>query len=248
MSSIIWTRCAGEGEVRPLEARPWRVVEGQHLVSTRKLVDTDAEQVLLEELLEESKPAAVGGSLHYLLATPFRYPPLPRGSRFGHRHERGIWYGSLEKETAFGEAAYYRWLFLAGTKAALSPLEVDVTSFRAQVATRFGVDLRSEAFGLYRSRIASPRSYVSTQSLGRAMRAAGVEAFLWPSARTEGTNLGLFTPDAFSSKRPSSFEPWHCIATDEAVEYRRRDFFRHVVLRFERRDLLVAGELPSPAT
>lgn len=248
MSSSIWTRCAGAASARRLEARPWRVVEGQHLVSTRKLVDTDDEHVVLENLLEASKPASLEVTLHYLLSTPFRYPPLRRGSRFGGRQERGIWYGSLERATAFAESAYYRLLFLAGTRAELSPLEVDVTSFRGKIATPRGIDLRRGSFAAHRSRIASPRSYRATQALGQAMREDGIEAFLWPSARlADGTNVGVLTPGAFASKRPTALEPWHCVATEDAVEYRRRDFFRHVVLRFERGEFLVGGELPSPA-
>src|SRR5690606_40733910 len=73
MSSSIWTRCAGASELRPLRLEPWRVVEAQHRVSTRKLVDTLEEQALLEDLIERAKPPdPTGGRLHYLLATPFR--------------------------------------------------------------------------------------------------------------------------------------------------------------------------------
>ena len=49
------------------------------------LVDTMAEQQRLEQLLDESKPPVPPEcrSLHYLLATPFRYgAPYPGGSRF----------------------------------------------------------------------------------------------------------------------------------------------------------------------
>src|SRR3954463_15070833 len=109
MSSSIWTRCAGDSEIRPLDVSPWRVVEAQHQLSTRKLVDSAEEQMLLEDLIERSKPPATAGTrLHYLLATPFRYPPLRHGSRFGSRFVRGIWYGSETRRTAFAEVAYYR--------------------------------------------------------------------------------------------------------------------------------------------
>ena len=77
MSSSIWTRCAGDSELRPLRLSPWRVVESQHQVSTRKLVDSADEQALLEELIDGAKPPDLTrGRLHYLLFTPFRYPPL----------------------------------------------------------------------------------------------------------------------------------------------------------------------------
>src|SRR6185436_5312824 len=116
MSFSIWTRCAGGSELRTLRLSPWRVVEAQHQVSTRKLVDSTEEQILLEELIDSVKPPDItSGRLHYLLFTPFRYPPLPHGSRFGGRHERGIWYGSLELRSAFAEVAYYRLLFIEGS-------------------------------------------------------------------------------------------------------------------------------------
>ena len=41
MSSSIWTQCAGRTRVRPLAGDAWRVVEPQHLVATRKLVDSE---------------------------------------------------------------------------------------------------------------------------------------------------------------------------------------------------------------
>jgi len=84
MSSSIWTRCAGDSELKPLRLQPWRAVEAQHQLSTRKLVDSAEEQTLLEELIDGAKPPETfGGKFHYLLSTPFRYPPLPHGSRFG---------------------------------------------------------------------------------------------------------------------------------------------------------------------
>src|SRR5512140_435060 len=125
MSASIWTRCAGRTELRRLVAEPWRTVEAQHVVSTRALVDSLEEQALLEQLLDDAKPPVPPGpefaGLHYLLATPFRYPPLAWGSRFGRRHERGIWYGSESCETALAELSYYRLLFFEGTKAKLLP-------------------------------------------------------------------------------------------------------------------------------
>ena len=129
MSSSIWTQCAGDSELRPLRLSPWRAVEAQHQVSTRKLVDTLEEQQLLEELIDASKPPdATRGRLHYLLATPFRYPPLRHGSRFGTRQERGIWYGAETRRTLFAEVAYYRLIFLEGTRADLGAVVTQLTA------------------------------------------------------------------------------------------------------------------------
>ena len=107
--------CAGSSS--PLDGRAWRAVEAQHTTATRKLCDSSEEQEILEELIEGHKPPRPTGDelagLHYLLATPFRYPPLPHGSRFGTRSERALWYGAEEPRTCFAEVAYCRLLFLA---------------------------------------------------------------------------------------------------------------------------------------
>ena len=96
MSPTTWTPTALAAEARPWQGRAWRLVEAQHVVSTMKLVDDVAEQRLLEDLLEAAKPPlpAAAKGLHYLLATPFRYPPLPRGSRFRAAGEPGVFYGA----------------------------------------------------------------------------------------------------------------------------------------------------------
>jgi len=250
MSSDIWTRCAGGSRVRPLSTDPWRVVEAQHQIATRKLVASDAEQALLEEVLERHKPPLVDGApLHYLLFTPFRYPPLPHGSRFGTRGERGIWYGAETLRTALAEVAYYRLLFLEGTEADLGPLAADLTAFHVPVRTRRGVDLTAAPFARFRPAVASQTSYAATQPLGTAMREAGVEMFRYRSARDPegGVAAGLFSPDAFASRRPRALHTWRSTATPEVVEFSRRDYFERSAFRFARTEFLVDGMLPHPA-
>ena len=151
-------------------------------------MDSDEEQALLEELIEGVKPpTGAPAGLHYLLFTPFRYPPLRHGSRFGTRAEHGIWYGSRTQATAFAEKAYYLLLFLEGTTAELAPLETDVSIYQAAYETRKGVDLTRGAFARYQALISSPSDYAASQTLGREMRADGVEAFLYASARDPDT-------------------------------------------------------------
>ncbi|MEO5903902.1 MAG: RES family NAD+ phosphorylase [Gemmatimonadaceae bacterium] len=250
MSSSIWTRCAGDSEVRPLQLSPWRVVEAQHQVSTRKLVDSFEEQALLEEMIDRVKPPdQTSGRLHYLLSTPFRYPPLRHGSRFGGRRERGIWYGSEDRRTAFAEVAYYRLLFLEGSKADLGTLETALTAFTARVRTRWGMDLVVRPFADHRRAIASPTSYSSSQALGTAMRGAAVEAFRYPSARDVegGVNVGVFDPAAFGNAKPRAFETWHCAASADRVELTQADYFKRETFAFPRSQFLVKGVLPAPA-
>jgi hypothetical protein len=226
------------------------VVESQHQVSTRKLVDSADEQALLEELIDGAKPPDLTrGRIHYLLFTPFRYPPLAHGSRFGRRHERGIWYGALERRTAFAEVAYYRLLFIEGTHASLGTSTTPLTAFRATLRTARGAELDLPPFDAFRSTIASPVSYAESQSLGDAMRAAKVEAFRYPSARDVegGVNVGAFTPAVFGRTKPTSLESWHCAASRERVDVTRGDYFTRETFAFSREQFLVEGRLPSPA-
>jgi hypothetical protein len=250
MSSSIWTRCAGDSEIRALRVSPWRVVEAQHLVSTRKLVDSAEEQALLEEMIDSVKPPDItSGRLHYLLFTPFRYPPLPHGSRFGRRDERGIWYGSADLRTAFAEVSYYRLLFLEGTHAALGTVTTALTAFTADIRTSHGVDLVMQPFASYRRDIASPTSYQSSQALGAAMRSAGVEAFRYPSARDNegGINVAAFVPAVFGKSKPGSLETWHCAASRTHVDVTQGDYFVRKRFAYPREQFLVKGVLPAPA-
>ncbi len=249
MSSSIWTQCAGRTRVRSLAGDAWRVVEPQHLVATRKLVDSDAEQQVLEELIESTKPPLPAGRLHFLLTTPFRYPPLRHGSRFGTRAQRGIWYGSVAQRTAFAETAYYRLLFLEGTAAELAPLHVELSAFRASFRSDRGVDLAALPFAAFRDRISSPVDYRESQRLGYEMREAGVYVFRYWSARDRqgGLNVGLFNPKGFSSRKPSVPETWHCVAARDGVETTKKDVFARVSFRFARGEFEVEGRLPAPA-
>jgi hypothetical protein len=250
MSSSIWTQCAGASELRSLRLSPWRAIEAQHQVSTRKLVASADEQMLLEELIERAKPPDVTqGRVHYLLSTPFRYPPLPHGSRFGGRHERGIWYGSETRRTLFAEVAYYRLLFLEGTRADLGVVTTQLTAFTVRARSLRGVDLVAPPFDSHRRAIASRVRYAATQSLGTAMRSAGAELFRYPSARDRegGVNVAAFTPAVFGAAKPRGLETWHCTATREKVELTKRDYFGREAFEFWRESFLVDDALPAPA-
>jgi hypothetical protein len=226
------------------------VVEAQHLLSTRKLVDTAEEQMLLEEMIEQSKPPAVGGAkLNYLLFTPFRYPPLPHGSRFGSRLEQGIWYGSEALPAAFAEVAYYRLLFLAETRADLGTITTPLTAFSVSARSNRAVDLTLQPFSVFRESISSAVDYAASQALGAAMRASGVQLIRYHSARDPrgGANVAVFSPLAFGSAKPAQMQTWHCTANAERVEMAKRDHLKRQTFSFERAEFLIDGVLPSPA-
>ncbi len=251
MSPNIWTRCAERFEPQRLSGPAWRAVESQHVSSTRKLVDSDDEQQVLEALIDTAKPPWPTGrrfvGLHYLLATPFRHPPLRYGSRFGTRRERGIFYCAEEQATVLAEKAYYVLLFLEGTEADIEPLTRPLTVFQVRVSTKKGADLSQAPFDAHVERISSPTSYRDSQPLGASMRAAGVAAFRFVSARDPegGANIGLFEP-VFTTKQPINAEQWICTATRARAELKPGPAVMRSRTSFPRAVFEVDGTLPMP--
>jgi hypothetical protein len=189
-----------------------------------RLVDGLDEQALLEQLLEQSKPPlpAGTGSLHYLLATPFRYPPrYPGGSRFRAATEPGVFYGADEQRTACAELGYWRWRFLmdAPALARLTPLAH--TLFRCDVAGN-AVDLMSVPFARDADRWSSRNDYSHCQQLGGAARAAGVELIRYRSVRDPqgGACTAVLAPAAFTSK-PRDEQSWLLTVTRTRVAWQR---------------------------
>jgi hypothetical protein len=220
----LWMLCNGETHQKKLVAEPWRVVEAQHISSSRDLVDTLEQHDLLEELIEESKPPISKGN-HYLIFSPFRYPPLRYGSRFGSLYEPSLWYGSLEIETAFAEVAYYRLQFFMDCEGELDYIETPVTAFTANLSTNKGIDLTNPPFSLYQDKISNTSTYEYSQPLGSQMRDASIDAFIYFSARVkQGKNIGVYVPDVFKQKKNQYIDNqqnWLCIARKDLIEFTR---------------------------
>jgi len=248
---MIWEACRGPQQIGPLAGTLHRLVESQARVATRDYVDTLAEQALLEELLETVKPPWPAGSdrLHYLLKTPFRYPPLPWGSRFGRRHEPALCYGGGGVDTTLAEVAYYRFVFWQSMEGApvSAGIRTEHTMFSVRYRTPAGVALQGEAFAPFVDAIRDPADYRATQALGTAMRDAGVEAFEYPSARDprHGLCVGLFIPGAFAERRPRETSQWLCEVDADQVAF--KPVGHPEVVRFGIGAFLVEGWLPLPA-
>ena len=230
-----------------------RVAESQEQVATTKLVDTPEEQSQLESLLEKSKPPMPPGAqrYHYLIWTPFRYPPLPHGSRFGRRAQHGLFYGSLSLDAALAECAYYRFVFLSGMTLPLPSdrLTTGHSSFQVKLDTINGIALETAPFTAHSARISDPSQYEASQSLGDKMRAAGVEAFTYVSARYEGgINAGVFGLQAIKSRKPEHVRHWVCTTTAETVSFIRLHGRDEAPYSFQRARFLVNDVLPAPAS
>jgi hypothetical protein len=248
----IWQQCQGPAQIKPLRGRLVRLVESQAQVATLQLVDTLAEQALLEELLEASKPPLPQSAepLHYLLKTPFRYPPLRWGSRFGSVHEPSLFYGALRIDTAMAEAAYYRFLLWDGMSIAPPSGRIlsEHCTFEARYQVERGIQLQRPPFTQFQAELCHPSAYQPCQAVGAAMRGAGVEAFEYRSARCplKGNNVALFVPGALAEKRPRNLLSWLCETTADYVAFKNAQIpDTPRVFRLEAYQ--VDGGLPRPA-
>lgn len=247
--SVIWDACADQVRIGPLAGTCWRMVESQDEVATRSLVDSLAKQAALERLLEESKPPRQDdGTLHYLLATPFRYPPLRHGSRFGGRFEPSLFYAAIDRHSLLAESSYYRFVFRAGLEVPFDgPLATHHTAFAARFATNRGIALEEPPFSAFEAQLRSPADYTASQGLGARLRTEGVEAITYLSTRDpkKGRNVGLYTPNALATRKPEQQVTWRCEATDTLCLWREQGAFTVVAVEIE--PFLVDGQLPMPA-
>lgn len=247
---IDWSVCLAQAKLTGLEGVILRLVESQEQVATNQLVGSLERQAVLESMLETTKPRLRPGteSLHYLLATPFRYPPLKHGSRFGTRSDPSLFYGSLKTGTVLAEAAYYRFLFWYGMVVPpVGKFDTQHTLFGAQYRTEKGLQLQNLPFARYGDLLRSPSEYGPAQALGGAMRILGVEAFEFMSARDSagGVNVALFTPAALQGATPVCHETWLCELSGRQVRFQA--VHSHEFFSFSIDNFLISGKLP-PAT
>lgn len=247
----LWEGCDGPGHIVPLAGTLYRLVESQEQIATLSYVDTLEEQALLEQLLEQAKPRypASASGYHYLLQTPFRYPPLRWGSRFGQTHEPGILYGGCSITTTLAESAYYRLIFWHSMPPHPSKHSIDTahTLFSVGYRSMQGIALHKPPFADHHAILTHPCDYTRTQHLGTAMRGAGVDLFEYVSARDVGANLcvGLFTPTALSRKTPASTHQWLCETRSDQVTFKALS--QRTVYKFPDTQFIVDGRLPVPA-
>jgi hypothetical protein len=227
----------------------WRVVETQEKAATREITANRDEQERLEELLDQHKPSRMPGTgnLSYLLATPFRYPPLEYGSRFGGEQSPGIFYGALELQTALLETAVYLWLFQRGSRAAtaLSQIRDERMSFSVPVNTLLALDTSSADLTPLSAQLSAPADWSLSQAFGGRARQTGAEAIWYVSARRkEGTNVAVLSPAGLASKRESGRQHWQLRLTRDHCWFGLHNGESH---EFSRTMLEEEGVLEHPA-
>ena len=254
MPSATWTRAALSSERRRMSGVCWRMVEAQHRVSTMKLVDTLAEQSVLESLVDATKPPLPPECrhLHYLLATPFRYgAPYPSGSRFRRAGlTPGVFYASKTASTAVAEMTFHRLLFFADSPDTPWPGDAgDLTAFSVRFRTPIGIDLTAPPFDAERRRWTHPTDYGPCQTLADTAREADVEVLRYNSARdADGVNIAVLSCRAFAVHEPLERQTWRlslnahgarviCEFPEMRLEFSRQAFGadpRIAALRWER--------------
>ena len=176
-----------------------------------RLVDNAAEQRVLEDLLEASKPALPPGAArrHYLVFTPFRYRS-PVATRFRRAQDPGVWYGAEELRTACAEVAYWKWRFLMESEAlAGSALQTEHTFFRAKARGRCA-DLTAAPWKAAARAWMHPSDFGECQALAEAARRHGVAWIRYAAVRAEGRCGAVLTPDALALAEPFAQQTWAC--------------------------------------
>jgi hypothetical protein len=195
-----------------------------------KLVDSLAEQEILEGLVDATKPAVPPEcrGLHYLLSTPFRYAPYPKGSRFRRAGlTPGAYYAAEGQRTAAAETAFYRLLFLAespNTPWPINPFEC--TGFSVGVRSPRSLDLTQPPLDADTSVWRDPVEYDPCQELADAARKAGAEILRYASARDPemgGVCVAVLTCAAFAETDPQDFATWR-IGIGRSGAYALREF------------------------
>lgn len=240
MPSTIWTPRAVASEAIRLRRRLWRAVEAQHIASTLRLVQSLDEQLVLERILEANKPEVPPQAvhLHYLLATPFRYPS-PSGSRFRASVDSGVWYGAEQKRTACAELGYWRWRFLLDSAGLESLGPSPQTLFMASVSARCA-DLTRTPFRKERGVWTDPVSYTGTQQFAAIAREAALGAIRYESVRDRehGAACAVLRPQCFKPPEPLERQTWLLTVKAASVTW-QRDV---ATFEFAARDWMPTGE------
>jgi hypothetical protein len=214
MSSNTWTPDALRSSATRLTGKCWRVVEAQHRISTMKITDTLAEQAVLEDLLEETKPPIPRECAHldFLLLTPFRYSARnPYGSRFRRPHaEHGVFYAAEHPATAMAETAFHRTLFYAESPATPWPTNAgEYTAFCCAFKSGHVADIARKPW-LDDADLYHLSDYSGSQAFADAARGFGFEIIRYKSMRDPKglANLALLHCAVFTKPEPIERMSW----------------------------------------
>lgn len=229
----------------PYRAYVYRIVETQEYAATTRLVGTLEEQELLENLLDDVKPPYRKDTeqLHYLISTPFRYPPLKYGSRFGDITMPSYFYASEQVNVALAECAFYRFIFINDLITPYQkPVDSAHMSFKVLAKTDTAADLTKIKNQEIIQKLVSPTDYSVTQQVGRQLIEQGVKAIRFHSAREKnGINIAIAEPNVIKSSAPTNCINWMCKTTNQLVSFNAP---HTKPISFSISQFLIDGKLP----
>jgi len=239
-----------EQDLKPCNMLAKRLVENQQRSATLKLVGGDKDKHdELEAMLEASKPP-IESSLdqrHFLIKTPFRYPPLRNGSRFGKHTEKGIFYASSNLECLFAEVAYYRFVFLDDMEAPFKEwITTEHTVFDIRIKSETMLSLDEAPFDEYTELWIDPINYAACKALGAQARAIGAEVIRYYSARAlkQIRNYAVFDHNAIEGE-PVNLQGIRCTLNASKcifVNVQNNEMWTGII-----DDFLHEGVLPRPS-
>jgi hypothetical protein len=225
-----------------------RMVETQEYAATTSLVDDLQEQAILEQILDAFKPNYADNTqdLHYLISTPFRYPPLKYGSRFGTITEHSYFYASETVQTCLSEAAFYRFFLIDGTETPFPKMiQSEHSIFFVRVISTKTLDLTKISDIEIQKQLTDPISYSMTQRVGQQARKYGVDLLRYFSARSQeqGVNVAIDNHTIIQSEKPEDKVEYIC-QLDPKTGILRFSQPRTFPVTFTREQFLVDGHLP----
>lgn len=210
----MWTATELKSNAVDYQAEIWRVVEAQHHISTMRLAKDLEGQRRLEELADAVKPKLPreARTLHWLLASPFRYGHKSE-SRFRRANEKpGIFYGSEQERTALCEVAYWRARFFSRSMGFTLPKSTAAyTSFSVNLASAASIDLSLAPFDRDHAKWVDRSSYTHCQALAKVARQAEIQCIRTLSARDPDQmhNVVVLDPRVFVDRAPQLQRTWY---------------------------------------
>lgn len=226
-----------------------RMVETQEYAATTTLVDDLEEQAILEKILDDFKPRYADNTqdLHYLISTPFRYPPLKYGSRFAAITDPSYFYASETIQTCLSEAAFYRFYLIDGTETPFPKMiQSEHSLFFVQVMSTKTLDLTQISDLHIQKQLTDPISYSITQQVGQHARKNGADLLRYFSARSQeqGINLAIDNHTIIQSEKPEDKVGYIC-QLDPQSGILRFSQPRTFPVTFTKEQFLVDGQLPQ---
>ena len=226
-----------------------RMTETQEYAATTSLVDDLQEQAILEQILDEFKPSYADGTqqLHYLISTPFRYPPLAYGSRFGTTLEPSYFYASESIATCLAEAAFYRFYLIEGTETPFpKKIQTQHSLFFVDVLSANTLDLTKIEDKDIQQQLTNPESYALTQQIGNHGRINGMDLIRYYSARSEqnGINVAIDNHRVIQSTTPQDKIEYICQLNPQTGVIRFSQP-RTFPVTYTKQQFLVAGHMPK---